>query len=329
MHKQFTKEDRKTIEYYLRCHWKYKRIGELLERPVGTIRREVERNRCSDGIYRYGEAHKKYLARRKTAKQPQCKLPNDEGLRKKVEQGLRKLDSPEQIAGSLRRVGLVISHETIYQWIYGERSDLQCFLRCQKGQWRRKRGTKKREKKRRLQQFHPIAARPAVVDTRERLGDWEGDTVIGKNKKHRILTYVERKSGFACAEVLHEVSAPLIQDASVRLFTKIPRKKKKTLTFDRGLEFGGEDTLLEKRLHMDIFRANPYHSWERGTNENWNGLLRQFFPKGSEFDTVTQKDVLDAVKNLNHRPRKRLRFLSPHQVFVLGLDPNSAFHARM
>ncbi len=324
MYAQVTKEDRKAIEYYLKCSWTLVRIGQILGKDTGTIWREVHRNRCPDGVYRYGAAHSRALERRKKAKFPQCKLQNSPALRKKVEQKLQKLDSPEQIAGVLRRKGILLSHETIYRWIYTERTDLQCFLRCQKGKWKRKRGTKKRAKQRRIQQFRCISTRPALVEERKHIGDWEGDTLIGQERKQRILSYVERKSGFACAAVVRKVSSESIQETSVRLFADISPSKKRTITFDRGMEFGGEDALFEKRTGMTIFRAHPYHSWERGTNENWNGLLRQFFPKGTNFSTITQDDVARAVHNLNHRPRKRLNYLSPYEVFVLGLDPKYA-----
>lgn len=327
MHRQLTKEDRRAIDYYLVCSWGFGRIGAVLKRSSGTIRREVLRNRSEDGLYRYGAAHKRAMARRKAAKEVQYKLRHDGVLQARVERRLRKHDSPQQIAGRLRRDGIVLSHETIYRWIYDERPDLVQYLRCQKGQWRRKRGTKQREAARRGLQFRCIESRPAIVEERGRLGDWEGDTVIGQEKTQRIVTYVERKSGYGCAAVLHTVTAALVQEVSVGLFRKIPRSKKKTVTFDRGVEFGGDDGWLEERTKMQIYRAHAYHSWERGTNENWNGLLRQFFPKGTNFATVTQRDVQKVVRNLNHRPRKRLHYLTPHEVFVLGLRPESAFHA--
>ena len=115
MQRQLTKEDRKAIEYYLQCNWSYVRIGELLQKDRGSIRREVERNTYTDRIYHYGAAHKRYLARRKAAKRPQCKSKNDRALQRKVITRLKKLDSPEQIAGRLKTKGIILSHETIYQ----------------------------------------------------------------------------------------------------------------------------------------------------------------------------------------------------------------------
>ena len=219
----------------------------------------------------------------------------------------------------------MLSHETIYKWIYEERKDLQIYLRCQKGQWRRKRGTKKREKFRRLQQFRCIEDRPKIIEERVRLGDWEGDTVIGKNQTNRILTYVDRKSDYACAAVLPIVNAEIVQNKTRDIFKKIPKRKRKTITFDRGSEFGSDDKNIEKKTNTTVYCAHAYHSWERGTNENWNGLLRQFFPKSTDFANLSQKKLSRAVNIINKRSRKRLNFLSPHEVFVLELNPKIAF----
>ena len=180
-----------------------------------------------------------------------------------------------------------------------------------------------------MEQFRCIETRPQIAEERGRLGDWEGDTVIGKQRTNRILTYVDRKSGYACAAVLPTVSGEIVQEKTKELFQKIPLYKKKTITFDRGSEFGGDDSILEKYTKTTVYRAHAYHSWERGTNENWNGLLRQFFPKGSNFDILSKKKLSWVVRNLNHRPRKRLNYYSPYDIFVLGLDPSVASHARM
>lgn len=321
MRRNLTKEERKTIEYCVRLGWKNSVISERICRDPSTISKEIQRNGGRDN-YSYGKAHKRYVESRMSAKKSSRKLENDRSLAKLVAKKLKKYSSPEQVSKRLKREkDLEISHETIYQWIYRERQDLQKYLRCKKGKWRRRRGTKIREKKRRLTEFKCIETRPEVVKTRKRLGDWEGDTVIGGNKKHRILTYVDRKSGYAKASLLHEVTAPIVQEETKNIFAKIPQKKRHTITFDRGTEFGKQDEIIEKHTCTTVYRAHAYSSWERGCNENWNGLLRQFFPKGSDFSSLTQKDVDRAVSLLNHRPRKRLNFLTPHEVFVLNLIP--------
>lgn len=135
-----------------------------------------------------------------------------------------------------------------------------------------------------------------------------------------IATHVERVSGYAIADKLDHATAENLKQKTVRSFARIAEEKKKTETLDNGVEFS-EYELMERETGMEIFFAYPYHSWERGTNENFNGLLRQYFPKGSNFATVTQKDVNKAVRELNHRPRKRLNYLTPYEVFVKGMTP--------
>ena len=206
-------------------------------------------------------------------------------------------------------------HETIYTFIYEVRPELVKYLRRQKNKYRRKRGSQARIERNRVSKIKRIEGRPAIVETRGRLGDWEGDTVVGKEKTQRILTYVERRSGYALAEKLDVVTAEIVEEKTEKLFLAIPHEKRLTLTRDNGVEFGDLDRLLEERTGMEVYRANPYHSWERGTNENWNGLLRQFFPKGTNFATITSYDVQEAVKLLNNRPRKRLGYMTPREYF--------------
>lgn len=322
MSHHITKEERRAIDYYLRCNWKQVDIAAVLQRNPDVISKEIDRNRDDDGRYRYGSAEQKCRARRTQAKQSERKIENDLALELHIETQLKNYNTPEQIAGRLRLVEqrTVVCHETIYQWIYTKRPDLQPYLCFQKSQFRRKRGTKKREKQRRSNHFRKIEERPRIIEARVRLGDFEGDTIIGKHKKQRILTHVDRASGYGYGDLLQVVSAEIVEQVTSRRFKHIPRAKRHTITYDRGTEFGGEDTLLERHTKTKVYRANAYHSWERGTNENWNGLIRRFLPKGTDFATLTQVDVDEIVHSLNHRPRKRLGYLTPHEVFVLDLD---------
>jgi len=228
--------------------------------------------------------------------------------------------SPEQVAGKLKRNRgeTVICHETIYQWIYQEKPQLKQYLKCRKGKYRRKRGTAKREKQRELMRVRSIKGRPEIINKRQRLGDWEGDTIIGKERKQRILTHNERVSGYLMADKLSEVSCEIVRQKTISRFRKLPRKKRQTITYDNGSEIGRDDSLVEKEAKVQVYRARPYCSCERASNENLNGLLREFFPKRTYFATITQKDVDRAVKLLNHRPRKRLNYLTPHEVFIKG-----------
>ncbi|MDF1498054.1 MAG: IS30 family transposase [Patescibacteria group bacterium] len=207
-----------------------------------------------------------------------------------------------------------IGKDSIYDFIYTERKDLVKYLRCQKGKYRRRYGTRIREKQREEAKKKRIDTRPEIVKTRERIGDWEGDTIVGKEKTIHILTHVERKSGMLFADKLEKATAELTREKTIKRFEKIPRKKKYTLTYDNGTTFAShQDT--ERKIKIGIYFAFPYHSWERGCNENANGLLRQFFPKKSSFANINQKDIDKAYRLINNRPRKRLNYLTPYEVF--------------
>jgi IS30 family transposase len=245
----------------------------------------------------------------------------DKRLRRVVINRLKNKDSPEQITGKRKRKGKdYVVHETIYQYLYTERKDLISLLRQKKGKYRRRSGTKAREKAREWAKKTWITERPEHINDRTEIGHWEGDTVRAKEKTIAIATHVERVSGYAMATKLDYATALNMHKATVTAFQKIPKGKRLSETNDNGSEFAHFE-LTERELEMKHYSALPYHSWERGTNENWNGLLRQFFPKGSSFATVTQRDVDKAVRNLNHRPRKRLNYLSPYEVFVKGMTP--------
>lgn len=282
-----------------------------------SVLREIKENQDADGIYRGGSAHQRAMIRRKEAKGSVLKIKNDRELRRHIVRKLKLLWSPEQIAGRLKRMTgrTVVCHETIYTFVYEKRPELIKYLRRQKNKYRKKRGTKARMYQAKALQIRRIEERPQVVELRTRTGDWEGDTVVGKEKTQRILTYVERKSGMAIAEKLSVVSAEIVEKRSEVLFRNIPSSVRLTLTRDNGIEFGDYDQMLERETGMSVYRANPYHSWERGTNENWNGLVRQFFPKGTYFATITNDQVQRAVRMLNNRPRKRLGYRTPREVF--------------
>jgi len=316
-HTQFTKERRVELAVLLRVKKNNNECARILGMNRSSIGNEIRLNKCDDGVYRGLQAHKKYLARRLEAKFTYRIIENDKQLRRHIVRKLKLGWSPEQIAGRLKRLRkcTVVCHETIYTFVYKVRPELVKYLRRQKNKYRRKRGSQARIERNRANKIKRIEERPAIVETRERIGDWEGDTVVGKEKTQRILTYVERRSGYALAEKLDVVTAEIVEEKTEELFLGIPVSKRLTLTRDNGVEFGDLDRLLEERTGMEVYRATPYHSWERGTNENWNGLLRQFFPKGTNFATITSDEVKRAVKLLNNRPRKRLNYMTPREYF--------------
>jgi IS30 family transposase len=224
---------------------------------------------------------------------------------------LKEHHSPEQIAGVLR----ILSASTIYRYINERAPHLKQLLRQKKGRYRRKRGTKVREKAREQAKKRRIDERPAVVERRGRLGDWEGDTVQGCDKRVRIVTFVDRRSGYLVAYLLPKMRAELLTSLALKYFRHIPQAKRKTFTLDNGPEFSDWER-LEKKSGTTVYFAYPYRFWERGTNENTNGLLRQYFPRSLDFNLITSEELAHAVRRLNDRPRKRLKFKSPSHIFL-------------
>lgn len=273
------------------------------------------------------KAHAQANQCRKKGKQQSKKLLSHTGLYTYVEEKLLLYWSPEQITGRGREEGIeMVCSETIYQFIYEEKPQWRKYLRQKKGKYRRRWGTKKREEKREEAKKKRIDTRSLVVETRERIGDWEGDTIVGGEKTTGVLTHVERKSGYLFGDLFLKKSSVLIREKTVKRFQSVPEEKKHTLTYDNGTEFSDHER-LERFSGIPVYFAYPYHSWERGTNENTNGLLRQFFPKKMKFATLKQKDVDKVVSLINHRPRKRLGYLTPYEVFFEG--KSIAFHGRM
>lgn len=318
---QITREQRFKIQAWLEIGMSQKDIAGRLAKDKSSLSREISRNQNASGKYTAGLADKAFRKRRKEGKRDARKLIKDKKLRRAVFAQLKKKKSPEQIAGQRKRHGKsYVVHETLYRYIYDYRPEWKMYLRQKGGLYRRWRGTKTREKAREEAKKRRINERPAIVETRTEIGHWEGDTIRGKEKTTAIVTHVERVSGFAIADKLDDATAENLKQKTVQSFARIPKEKKKTETFDNGVEFS-EYELMGRETGMEIFFAYPYHSWERGSNENFNGLLREYFPKGSPFATVTQKDVDQAIRELNHRPRKRLKYLTPYEVFVKGMAP--------
>lgn len=313
-HSQLSKEERLKLEAYRDAGCTQEQVAGKLGRNKSTIFREIERNSDPEtGRYDARRAHTHSKRRRY---KPPKKLETDRVLQQHVVDQLLEHDSPEEIAGRLEeeRGEKIIHFDTIYWWIYQERRDLIPFLRQgKKRRWRRKHGTRLREKQRELAKKRWIHERPEIIEQRTRIGDWEGDTILGSEKTERIATYVDRKSGYLVAR---RTSANA-QDFRIQTkiaFRKIPKKKKYSFTFDNGSEMA-EYEMIERDTHMMIYFAHAYSSWERGTNENTNGLLREFFPKKSLFASITQRELDRAITNLNNRPRKRLGYRTPTEVF--------------
>jgi len=318
----FTSDDRTLLSGYLRLGLKQKDIAYLLGKDPASISRELSRNRSLGNIFGYHArlAQERTGEGRKEANQRFRKIVSCMWLQDYIEDKLKESWSPEQIAGRLRAdFGLtIICHETIYQYIYRDKPKLKKYLRCTKGKYRRRYGTRKKEEKRKElaeQGKKRIDVRPEIVEKRARLGDFEGDLVEGKKHTGYILTYADRKSGYLLAYKVDRAEAEKVERITTKGFYNIPRKKKYTITYDNDTCFANYE-MIKKYTGIDIYFAYPYHAWERGTNENTNGLLRYFFPKKTSFQLITQKKVTRAVNIINNRPRKRLQYLTPYEVFV-------------
>jgi len=314
-----TSNQRNELSALLKAKLKQKDIAQLLGKTPSAISQELTRNGVDNNIgYDARIAKVRTKERRIKANTRFRKIDNNEWLKRYIIRKIKRYWSPEQISGRLKlsypdEKDRWIGKDSIYKYVYSERKDLVKYLRCQKGKYRRRYGTRIREKEREKLKKKRIDKRPEIVEERARIGDWEGDTIVDGNNSH-ILTHVERKSGLGLADKLIRGLANLTREKTKERFKKIPRNKKHTITYDNGSTFA-EHELTEREANIEIYFANPYHSWERGCNENFNGLLRQFFPKKSSFAIVTQEQIEKAVKLINNRPRKRLGYLTPNQVF--------------
>jgi len=306
---QLTQEERYQIYALKKAGHIQAEIARVIGRNPGTISRELRRNRGLRG-YRPDQAHNLALMRRQDKIQPRL----SEHIWQQVEALIREEWSPQQIVGRVAmEQGVSISHEWIYQYVYADQrsgGDLYRFLRCQK--LRRKRyGSYDRRGC--IPNQVSIDDRPAIVDSKRRFGDWEGDTVIGKGHRGALVTLVERKSLYTVIRAVLYKTAEAVRNAVVDGLTPhIDRVH--TITYDNGREFADHEGMASD-LEARIYFAHPYASWERGLNENTNGLIRQYFPKDRDLTTVTKCEIENAMDKLNHRPRKSLGYRTPYEVF--------------
>lgn len=294
-------------------------IAREIGKSQSAISRELGRNKKTDESYHAGEAGRQYQERKEKSAQTLRRIEGDPWLERYIKSRLKKYWSPEQIAGRVRKDHqIVVCHETIYKYVYEQIPEFKKYLRNQKGKYRRRYGTKIREKQREEAKKKRIDTRPEIVEKRQRLGDWEGDTVVGKKGTGSLITNVDRKSGYLLIDHVARATAEAVREKTVKRFKRLPKKKRRTMTYDNGTEFSGHE-LIERWTEMEIYFAYPYHSWERGTNENTNGLIRQFFPKKSSFAEITEESTKKVMRLLNGRPRKRLGYLTPVEVFIRNM----------
>ena len=309
-----TQDERYQIAILLKAGQVQSDIARVMNRNPSTISRELRRNRGQRG-YRPKQAQVLSQARMRA-----CESGRRVGAHTWVfaQARLAELWSPEQISGHLKANGQPgISHETIYQRIYADKragGTLHRVLRCQKLRRKRYGG---RDRRGTIPNQISIEQRPAIVDSRKRFGDWEADLVIGSNHQQALVTLNERKSRYALIAHVPTKAADIVSDAMINLLKPFAACVH-TLTTDNGKEFA-EHQRIARTLDADFFFAHPFAAWERGANENMNGLIRQFFPKKLRFDSITPLQVAFAMHRLNHRPRKCLGFRTPHEVFIKQL----------
>jgi IS30 family transposase len=284
------------------------KIAELMDRHPSTISRELRRNRGRRG-YRPQQAQRLADERRARCRRP-AKL-EDPQVHDHVEQKLMQWWSPDQISGRLRachprQPRRWLSRQTIYNWINRRAPQWKTHLR------RQGRPVERRGK---LQDVVRIDGRPDVINRRRRYGDWEGDTLVGQGRRSALVSLVERKSGYTRIGRADDLTAATTARVTRRRMRDLPTSWRRSITFDNGKEFMNHRQIA-RQLDLEIYFAKPYRSWQRGTNENTNGLLRQFFPKGIDFSRISHQAVARAETLLNERPRKRLDYRTPAEIFA-------------
>ena len=314
-----TPKERFFIYHMRMAGWSPAKIGRALGRHRSTIGRELKRNATPWGHYLDDHAKRRTRERRRAAgARPRT---DDAALMAHVERKIQARWSPQQIAGRLTvapptaLAGKTISHATIYRWIWACPRRAQRLRPHFRVAWRKRRKPYGKPSSRgQIPNRVGIEHRPDAVAVRERLGDWEGDTVVGKGRSGYVLTNVDRASRYLVTRKLDRPTAPAVADGLYDAMRRVPKDKRRTQTFDNGREFSGHETIAA-RLSLSVYFAHPYSAWERGANENTNGLLRQYLPKGRDFGSLTDWELAGYTWQLNNRPRKCLNYRTPAEVF--------------
>jgi IS30 family transposase len=308
-YKHLSQAERYQIHALIKAGHDQSQIAKLLDRHKSTISRELSRNTGSRG-YRPKQACEMSADRAQHSRN----APTVEPWVREAACALLCIQwSPEQIASQLP-----ISHETVYQHVYADKAQggtLWKHLRCQKQ--KRKRYASGRDRRGQIPNRRPLSERPLHIEARRQVGHWECDTVIGASHKGAVVTMVERKSGYAVMTKVEKKTSELVSSAIVDKLQPMAARVK-TLTFDNGKEFAGH-AHIDQQLQSTAYFARPFASWERGSNENLNGLLRQYVPKKRAMSTVSDEEIRMIQNRLNNRPRKRLGFKTPAEVFHQSL----------
>lgn len=316
---QITQEERYQIYALKKEGLSQRAIADNLQRDKSTISRELKRNK---GLRGYRAKQAQEMAEKREENKPKYKRLNEKKVAY-IREKIKLYWSPEQISGRMVLDGLEkISHETIYQYLIQDKKEggeLYKYLRHKNKPYRKRYGAS--DKRGEIVNKRSIEDRPSIVDEKNRIGDWEIDLIIGKNHKQALVTVVDRMSKFT---LIQKVSSKKSEEVKATLISMMQSVQDNTLTItaDNGKEFAKHEAVA-KALDADFFFCHPYASWERGLNENTNGLIRQFFPKGSEFISISDEQVLAVQNNLNFRPRKTLGFKTPHEIFHATITVNT------
>ncbi len=328
-YQHFTIEEREKVQEFLWQNKSIRTIAKALNRSPSSVSREIKRHLPKERRqYTPRVAHEQALKNRRSRGRAE-RLKNDI-VRNYVVDHLKQRWSPEQIAGRMKQdIGETVSHEAIYQYVYSQihrngygylkpgKEDLRVYLR-----WKRKRrqakGMRKSQRVLRPEGIS-IDLRPKIIETRKRFGDWEGDTVESKDHKPGINTLVDRKSGYVFITKLGAKTGEATVQAVASRISKLPKQLRRTLTLDNGPE-NRDWQSMQAATELDIYFAHPYHSWERGINENTNGLIREYFPKKTDFDMITNEEIAKVEYDLNTRPRKRHNWRTPLEVISVALQ---------
>ena len=314
-YQQFTREERYLMAHELSMGSSLRGVARTLGRSAATISRERRRNaRTSDGRYDFDRADSYARVRRRRCRQGPRFEP---GVVEHVYQLMTSYWSPEQISGRFTLDGQApVSTSTIYRWIKNDkRRGGRMWEQTRRLSRRYRKGYRVKDHRGRMRGKVPLSERPTVVNDRLEFGHWEGDTVMGRDGRHCLLTLVERKTRLVrivklCARQVVQVNKAMAHELGANGQLLI-----NSITLDNGTEFHGFAE-LHRRFGTDFYFAAPYHSWERGTNENTNGLIRQYLPKGSCFKSLTQQDCNKIELALNSRPRKILGYRTPHEAYI-------------
>lgn len=319
----FTVEQRYKLEVLLQQNVPKTEISIELNKHISSIYREINRNSdARNCVYKGNLAIRKCSNRHKYKPKNQC-FTNE--IKVYVENLLREDLSPEQIVGRALKDNVdCVCFETIYKFVWNNKKQngvLYTHLR-HRAKMYRKRGTSK-DKRGQIVGRIGIENRPNEVEEKQRFGDLEIDLVIGKDHKGALLTINDRSTGVLLMKKIESKDAEIVKNATIELLTKW-KPILKTITSDNVKKFAKHQSIASA-LEIDYYFANPYCSWERGANENLNGLVRQYFPKGSDFSLITSEQVEMVVEKLNNRPRKRHQYNSPNEVYLQKLNISKAF----